>query len=499
MTSTGTPAARFIRVSGDTQDEKSQVRDCDTVAGANGLEFVMPDFQLHAVSGSKGDKRHLAALGNALAAIRSGTICALVVAHSSRLTRLKPDEADLFALQVRMAGGRIYSHDEPHYGAGDLMSKFSALMAHEQNHAYSTTQGDHINRKFRNEIDAGGWFRGYPPAGYAVTGEKYKKALMPATGRTDVPRKRMVNGEKAVIMVTLPSAQDVRDAFTDATTGTGIKALGKRLGVTPDAVAKMLRNPVYGTGRYEVTSHRDCPHDAACKGDGKSGTCAHVTVAHRCEPLVDPDVQVAAIAALEARHTGDNVTSRSLRDGKGDFSGAVLCGHCGGRMYRYFGGGRPRADGTPVPRSRRYKCVSCPKSVHADNADTAVHDLMSAQRLPWMRARLIPGNDNSAALDRVIIELRELGGRGMDEAAEDAERTRLRAERRRLEGLPSIPARTVTEMVTRADGAAITEGDHWDALGMAERREWLTGRDFSVLLTAAPGRTGAVIAEIERE
>jgi Resolvase, N terminal domain len=68
------PAARFIRVSGDTQDERSQVNDCDRAAGREGYTFVRPDFQLHAVSGSKGVKKHLDALDEALAAIRSGRV-----------------------------------------------------------------------------------------------------------------------------------------------------------------------------------------------------------------------------------------------------------------------------------------------------------------------------------------------------------------------------------------------------------------------------------------
>jgi hypothetical protein len=88
-----TPAARFIRVSGDTQDERSQVADRDRAAEREGLEFVLPDFQLHAVSGRKGVRKHLDALEAALDAVQTGQISAIVVAHSSRLTRLDSREA----------------------------------------------------------------------------------------------------------------------------------------------------------------------------------------------------------------------------------------------------------------------------------------------------------------------------------------------------------------------------------------------------------------------
>jgi hypothetical protein len=177
-----TPAARFIRVSGDTQDERSQVADCDRAAEREGLEFVVPDFQLHAVSGSKGDKRHLSALDAAIQAIRAGLITVIVVAHSSRLSRLDPREAQMFRLQVGMAGGRIVSYDEPNLGRDDIVGDIVTLLAERDNHEYSKTLSGHIRRKFRNEVDANNGFRGVAPTGYAIVGEKYRKQLIPSDG-----------------------------------------------------------------------------------------------------------------------------------------------------------------------------------------------------------------------------------------------------------------------------------------------------------------------------
>lgn len=467
------PAARFIRVSGDTQDEASQAGDCDAVAAREGLAFTLPDFQLHAVSGSKGDKRHLAALEAALEAIRSGEIAAIVVAHSSRLTRLSPDEADLFALQVRLAGGRIYSHDEPHYGSGDLMGKFSALLAHEQNAQYSKDLSGHISRKFRNEIDANGFFRGNPPAGYSVQGPEYRRYLEPDTGQAEVKQTR--RGD-VVLMRKRVLAADVVKAFEDVVS-TGTIALARRLGVSTAALTKMLRSPVYSTGAYRVK-----------RSDG-------VTVIHRCDPLVSPAVQALAIATLEKRRTGDNVTSRAIK--KEDFSGALFC-YCGHRtgMHRYSGGGKKRKDGTAAPRVRRYHCNGCGKSVAADQADATVHELMSNRTDWWLTSWLEPGDDHAAELDRVELELRELPGRGLDDEAEDAERARLRGERKRLKGLPSTPARVEHGFKRDAAGAIMTEGQRWLSLDNAGRRDLLTRASLRVFVKVKPGRTGQVEAEL---
>jgi hypothetical protein len=386
----------------------------------------------------------------------------------------------VYAIRVRQAGGRIISWDEPHFGAPDKLGRLLTMLAQDDNHEYSKILSGHINRKFRWMDDLGS-FRGAPPAGYASVGPKYGKHLAERVGREEVTRKRTVNGVKTEVTVTLPTADDVRQAITDCATGTATTALGRRLGMTPDAIAKLVRNTFYSTGIYEIR-----------RADG-------VTVAYKIagKPLVTPTVQASAISALESRRKGDNVSSRSLRDGKDDLSGALRCGHCGQRAYRYYGGGKKRKDGSTGPRAKRYACESCHKSVSADNADRAVHDLMAARIEPWMTMIIVPGNDVAAQLDRVKLELRELAGRGLDEDTEDAERARLRGERKRLESMPIVPDRRVHGMARREDGSIVTEGQRWESLSMAERREWLTDGTITITVQAAPGRKGDVIVHLD--
>jgi hypothetical protein len=272
-------------------------------------------------------------------------------------------------------------------------------------------------------------------------------------------------------------AADVEQAFKDAAAQTGTVALGKRLGMSTAAVTKMLRNTTYSTGLYQVK-----------RSDG-------VTAIHRTDPLVSPGVQALAIAGLEARRTGDNVSSRSIQ--KLDYSGAVFC-YCGSQvgMHRYSGGGKKRADGTLAPRVRRYHCGSCGKSVNAGNADQVVEQLMSGRTDWWLTSWVIEGSDHTAALDRVLMELRELPGRNLPDDEEDRERMRLRGERKRLEGLPSVPARVEHGFKTDANGRNMTEGERWTGLDHEARRDVLTGESIRIFVRSKPGRTGEVEAEL---
>ena len=358
---------------------------------------------------------------------------------------------------------------------GDIVT----LLAERDNHEYSKTLSGHIKRKFRNEIDANGSFRGVAPAGYVITGEKYRKQLTRSDGVCRCPNaKNAPNYHKRCVI----SAQMVIDAITDCSEGIGTIDLGKRLGMNHTAVAKMIRNPTYSTGRYEIR-HRD-------------GSGVYV---YRCEPLVKPEVQKAAIAALDARLTGDRAASRAIA--KEDFSGAVFCAHCDGKMYRYFSGGNKRVDGGSAPKVRRYRCDGCPKSksVNANEADSAVNDLMAADEAWWHRSRLIPGDDHSAELTRARDELDGLGARRLPRAEMRAETDRLYDEIERLEALPKTAARTVFERVKDENGRVITEGEHWQAMTMRERRAWLQDHapvTHYVTVKAAPGRKGAVIADV---
>lgn len=448
--------ATWERVSSDGQDVANQTATLARHCDGNGYE-VVKRFTLPDTSAFKG--RHQAALDEITRDIAAGEYTRVIAVTSSRFERRGVAVGLTFILRLAELGARLEVTDNPLFGdVSNLGGWITTVASGDADNSYSQKISDNVNRAFRRMDDAGS-FRGCPPVGYLVTGEKYAK----------------------VLAIDPEWSADVIRAFNSATTGTATPELGQRLGMTADAVAKMLRSKVYSTGRYEV--HR---------ADG-------VTAVHHCQALVTVAVQGAAIAAMEARRTGDNVTPRGT--GKDDFSTALWC-RCGHPhpLLRYYGGGRPMKDGTPTDRVRRYRCNKtsggCGKSVNADNADAAVHELMSARRDWWLSRELIPGDDHADELDRVALELRELPARGLDDDAEDAERARLRSERKRLEALPSVPARWEQGFKQDAAGSNLTEADRWASLDSAGRRRWLASGEFRIFATAAPGRTGKVAVEL---
>jgi DNA invertase Pin-like site-specific DNA recombinase len=487
-------AAVWKRVSTDMTRQEIRNQD-DEINGhltARGYN-VARTFELEA-SAYHGE--HQTALDQVLADVRAGLYTVVVFAMTSRIERRGHQKLLRFIWDLQDAGARVESTDNPNFGQPGFINDMLTMVLGNADHEYSKKISENVSRAFRR-MDTGGSFRGSVPTGYAVTGEKRAKQLTPSDGVCRCPNAANAPKYHARCLI---SAQQVIDAIEACGTGTSTLILGKRLGMTADAVAKMIRNPIYGTGRYEIT-HRcpnGCPEkDGAHKTALKAGKAPHGVYVYRCQPLVKPEVQKAAIAALEARHTGDNVASRSIA--KEDFSGAVWCGlHMqvdgkpGEPMYRYYSG----KDGARV---RRYRCGACRASVKADEADKAVNALMASDESWWQRARLIEGDDNAAAIARVQDELDNLGTRRLSRAEHRAESDRLYDELERLQALPSTPARTVYERVKDASGRVMSEGEHWLTMSMPERRLWMLGRaavSHYPIVKAAPGRTGAVIAEI---
>lgn len=453
-------AARWIRVSSGSQSEESQIPVIDDKCAELGWEVIDRTFRLHDKSASKGEQQ--AEQDAAVDALAAGEFDVLVCTESDRLDRRGPRAAYAFLWRLEVVAGRsdvVFVANDPKFGQDDIGSEILSTIRMAGARDEIKLKKRRINETFR-EMDANGAFRGQPPVGYEAVGVKYAMRLVPSS-----------------------RAQDIRDAFIDAAGDFSTTALGERLGMIPDAVSKMLKNKVYSTGRYEVHRH-----------DG-------VVAVHRCEPLVTVAQQNAALEGLKRRRTGDNVSSRALTED--DYSGALWC-PCGAStgMHRYFAGGRKNKNGTTSPKVRRYRCDGpdgCGKSVRADDADSeAEKEMRVLDNVPVLVTRVV----NDAAgykdeLERVILELRELPLRGLDDDQEDAEKTRLRAERDRLKPLAEAEGerRTVSEILRREDGSIVTHGQRWAALDMAGRRIALT-RELKITVQSLGDRSGRVKAEV---
>jgi DNA invertase Pin-like site-specific DNA recombinase len=297
-----------------------------------------------------------------------------------------------------------------------------------------------------------GKFVGRYPWGYSSAGEKYDRRMVTtAEGERYVP-----------------------EVFTRTADGHTLSAVAAWLtgqtGKTwhPRVVAAMIRNRSY------MGKHTDAT--------GKT--------IHECPALVDGDLWRRANANLDGRPSSRRGQRNDLVNGAAMLSGLVYCGNpdctagpdspmCKSNIYyRCTGrGAQRRGCGVMVPMA---------------DADALMNANMSGLRLPVLRPVFHPATGHQVELDDITQTLRDLPAQGLDDDAEDDERARLRAERKRLMGLPAKPAWTERVPVLDANGQPITYGDKWQVSGQAERRRWLKDdAGFRAYL----GRPGMVAAD----
>lgn len=472
MTTTNA-ALSIIRVSGDAQDETTQRGSCTTAAAREHLHLV-DEIQLHAVSGFKGDKRHLAAMDEALARVRSGEVSAIVVAHSSRAARLPHRDVMRWQWDLEDAGGRIVSHDEEAWAKGKTpMDDAWSMMTAGENHKKSEDISMHVSRKF-DVMRRDGFHAGWCVAGYEI-----RCTVCDAVGcAAHKGLKRMFKHPVA--------AEAVTTAFLDAHKGKSTPQIartfkgvnerhGTRLPESAEGVGNLLRMTEYSTGRHRESVACKCTFDA----------------------LISPAQQQAALVALDARQRPASVRAIS----KDDYSGALMCGACTtGRMYRKFAG--KHADGSTT--QRRYACKACKKTVQADHADYAVDHAMSGDRTPWyVPVTADPNADRDRQLKMVTDALSALPSIDLldeDETDIHAEaRALLKAERKRLRTIPDQPVTTFGVPKTDDLGKELTHGDRWDLWTAAERRDHLTAGSAYAYVQSAGDRSGKVVVTIELE
>jgi DNA invertase Pin-like site-specific DNA recombinase len=461
----GEPICVWERVSTDMtrQEIASQTADLRAFIGA-GAYCVRRVFRFEA---SAFHGKHAPQQAEMLADVEAGLYRTVIAAMSSRYERRGVKHALRFALDLDLYGARVVAVDDPNYGDMDSeLGIIGTVFKAKSNYDYSKAISDNVARRFRL-MDAEGAHRGAIPAGYVATGDKGHKNLQPHP-----------DGSAAVVQAFLDCATG-KSTPKIARTFRGVNTrCGTRLPVTPDGVAKMLRNEDYSTGHHA--------EGAACK-------C-------KFAPLVSPAQQRLAIAALDGRRTGDNVSSRAIT--KEDYSGALFCGVCmdlgiTSKMYRLYAGARPKA-GTPMPPIRRYKCQTCIRSVKADNADETLNAIMGADIVPWwIPFTTDPNADRDRELADVAAELKALPSQGLSEDEEDTRRAELRAERKRLQAIEDQDAETFATRKTDAAGRGLTEGTRWtDYLTFGERRDYLTSGVVYASVKAAGDRSGNVVVNL---
>lgn len=442
--------ARFLRVSGGSQDEENQVADVDGLIAERGYEVVRT-FTLHAKSASKGEQA--GALAAMIDDIANGRYSVVVAWHSDRIDRRGPKFAWATLAAVELAGGRIETVKDPDFGKDD----FAAEVATGLRMSIAKEESKHKAERIaaaRVRIAANGAHDGRYSWGFTSQGEKYNRRLVPTSeAREYVPQvfARIIAGESLATV-----AKWLNECGVQAT---GIKNKANPKGKSGkwwgETVSLMIRNPVYRGKRMS----------------------ARAEVIHEVEALVDAAVWQRANDRLKA------APRRGPRWPDGWLSGIARCERCDGPLYRIDTG----------PKHRRTTYLRCTGTgpqrkgcgaplIRWDVAEPLSNDVLGALKIPEYERALI-STGNSAELDARLAEIeferKRLSARGLSWDAEDAERARLRSEY----DVVIATERTQDKWGLTATGK--TYGDTWQAMDAKQRARWLESGEM--VITFAKG------------
>jgi DNA invertase Pin-like site-specific DNA recombinase len=439
--------AALLRVSSSGQDEENQRPELDAYCYEHGYR-INYELLAHDVSASSGALEPW--LEEALALIKAGEITRIVVVHSSRLDRRHPDIAQLYYLTLRLAGGRVDSVREPMFGKDDLAGQFVTLLAHITNHddiqkLKANVAAGHEHVRLNRRTLGVGMF-GRAPFGYAITGEKFSKVLVPTPlGEQYVP-------EMFERIAAKQSLKTVADWLNSENVPTGTSTPTERYGFKPP--------------RWHAATVRAIICNPAYKGQMRKSNGDYFG---ECPRLVSAAVWNDAndrLAAAPTRRGPTNDARRSM------LSAALFCA-CGSAMYRSTSETRVyyRCAGKVTGQS----CAMIPLTL----LDAAVDQIMTGNKRHIRKRTRIPGINYDDEIDATKSQLKSLDP---DDPDYDDQHAELRAELRRLRDLDTTP--DTFEMRPTAE----TWGDRWSSVTAdAERGPWLVRHGFRVTANKAGG------------
>ena len=263
---------------------------------------------------------------------------------------------------------------------------------------------------------------GRPPFGYRVEGIKYDKTLVPTSiGRKYIPQifERIADGQ------TLMSVAKWLDSE-------GIKPNSREsVKWSPQSIAQIIRNWAY------LGERRACP----IVDDKMQRNLGETLLEY--EPVVSEALWLKANQRLDTAPRGGK--RGPVNGDKPLLSGVLYCGRCDSPMYKI----------KPRNYAACYRChgkmpqpKGCGVMVPIDVLDAIVDDSMLSDHSVMYSTEFVPGENHDAEIDKIRLRLRDLPTRNLSEDEEDAERATLRAEKRRLESLPTTPPVWKPVMVT---------------------------------------------------
>jgi DNA invertase Pin-like site-specific DNA recombinase len=434
----------LARVSTGSQDEASQVSEIAADAAARGITLVKI-IKLHGYSASHGTQEP--ALQEIIAGMERGDWSKLLVTDSSRIDRREDlDEQAAVLLAIRSAGGDVISLTEPNYGQTDFAGRIVTLVAQHANAEKSKTVKNSTYRGI-SMIRDNNAHHGPLPSFWAAQGERYSKQAHCAD----------------------PEA--VRDVYERVAGGESLLSIGRRHGLYPASVKRLVRFAANHTGVEECRY----THEGVTE-----------TWAHEVEPVVESPLWWRANRVLAANATDDrhNKGGRPVAWPANWISGILDCPECGGRLYLNAGrtpAGNPR---TPVLRCGGFarQRLSCGqfRGTGAQPVVDLIAGMFASDTTGILAFQRVAGNANE--LDALKAELSKIQAR-LSATEDDEKLDEMIAERKaikaRIEGFViedddydyAPTGRTVAEMWN--------DGDDTVKRGMARAVKAAWGMDLA--------------------
>lgn len=330
-----TPAAAYLRRSTSKQEASvgDQRAEMPALAAKYGCE-VVAEYCDDAISGDKTEKRD--AFLRMVRDAAAGRFRVILAWNLDRFGRFDPIDGGFYIKPLRDAGVRLVTAKDGEVDWLTFGGRIQWFVNQEQKHGFLRDLSHNVLRGMIAKAKQGRRVGGSPPFGYVLEDGKLTLG---------------------------PHAPAVRKLFLDYVNGGTLRGLAEDLNrrgfVTPrlgrpwdlSSVRSVLTNPAYvgdfvwgkvATGKYYRHAAAEIVAGNGVTGPSRDG-----------ERLVIPDVHPAIVdrATFEAarrvmlrnrRHTSPNAEFI--------FSGLVVCGHCGWRMY---GANVNRATPMYVCRNRR--------------------------------------------------------------------------------------------------------------------------------------------------
>jgi DNA invertase Pin-like site-specific DNA recombinase len=427
------PAGAWVRVSTGLQDEALQVPDVERYCADHGYTIVKR-YELNDRSAFKGEQEEKQR--EALADVRSGKVRVVVAWASDRVERRGAESTLRIFRLFKDAGGRLESVQEPFLSSdnAELMQAITGWKDQQESQRKSERVGIGLAAIRANHALAGR--AGY---GFRLTGDKYSRMPVPFE----------------------PEAEVIREAVRRYLGGESLQQ------ITDDLNARGVPSPTWkgqpGPCWYRRTLGDILRNPAIA---GRRQDKARTKTVVRTEAIIPFTEWQRVQKRLDSRAHRKGVPSNS--DKTAFLTSILMCGKCGGPMYRNHG-----------RRGDYYYCRSgkgCKMLLDLAYVDAGVDAWIEREmsRRVFPQTVVVPGDSHLDEIGHLTQDIREMDPMADDFMERVAEK---RAEIKRLSET-ATPDHAVTRDIP---GSVVFAG--WQSMPRAEKRKVILGTGLKVWAT----------------